>query len=480
MNLFGFDIEREPPLILLKLDAPEVKQVPENMYGVTTWLSGSWPYWGGSIRESYPGAWQQNVTLDPQTSILAFSAVFACVTGIAGDIGKMRIKLEENNNGIWNEITANQPWLPLLRKPNHFQTRIKFLEQWIVSKLLQGNTYVLKERQDKRGLVTALYVLDPLRVTPLVAENGDVYYRLKRDLLARTDELKNIEDSDDPVVPASEIIHDTMVALWHPLIGISPIYACGMSATMGNRIQQNSTNLFGNGARPGGILTSPSTISDEQAQKLKARWEAGYSGLNVGRVAILGDGLKYEAMAMNGVDAQLIEQLKWTVEDVARAFHYPLFKLGGPLPPYAGNVEALIMSYYTDCLQTLIESLELSLDEGLALPPGMGTELDLENLMRMDTAALYDSNNKAVGGGWMAPNEARFRANFIPVAGGESPYLQQQNYSLEALAKRDAKEDPFAGLPTAPTPPALPPARNLSTADLEFFESEMQGELVLQ
>ena len=31
-----------------------------------------------------------------------------------------------------------------------------------------------------------------------------------------------------------------------------------------------------------------------------------------------------------------------------------------------------------------------------------------------------------------------------PVEGGDSPYLQQQNYSLEALAKRDAASDPFA------------------------------------
>ncbi len=30
-----------------------------------------------------------------------------------------------------------------------------------------------------------------------------------------------------------------------------------------------------------------------------------------------------------------------------------------------------------------------------------------------------------------------------PVAGGDSPMLQQQNFSLAALAKRDAKEDPF-------------------------------------
>jgi hypothetical protein len=44
------------------------------------------------------------------------------------------------------------------------------------------------------------------------------------------------------------------------------------------------------------------------------------------------------------------------------------------------------------------------------------------------------------------------------VNGGESCYLQQQNFSLEALAKRDQKPDPFAAdkpaAPAAPKPKA--------------------------
>ncbi len=44
----------------------------------------------------------------------------------------------------------------------------------------------------------------------------------------------------------------------------------------------------------------------------------------------------------------------------------------------------------------------------------------------------------------LTPNEARKRENLPPLAGGDALYLQQQNYSLEALSRRDAREDPFA------------------------------------
>jgi hypothetical protein len=44
----------------------------------------------------------------------------------------------------------------------------------------------------------------------------------------------------------------------------------------------------------------------------------------------------------------------------------------------------------------------------------------------------------------MQIDEMRKRANLPPTKGGDTVYLQQQNFSLEALAKRDAQEDPFA------------------------------------
>ena len=417
--------------------------------------------WFNLIRESWGGAFQQNVTVDAPREILAFSAVFACVTLIATDIAKLGVDLMvEDAQGIHSKIRGYSPYLAVLQRPNRHQTWFKFIEQWIVSKLLFGNAYVLKER-DQRGIVTDLYVLDPQRVTPLVADDGSVYYRLAKDYLSQV--------ADTVTVPASEIVHDTMVSLWHPLVGVSPIYACGMSATMGNRIQANSTRFFANASRPSGMLTAPGSISDETAERLKKAWDENYGGRNIGRLAVLGDGLTYAAMTIPAGEAQLIEQLRWTVDDVARCFHVPLWKLGDK-EPVRVSVESLNQTYYSDCLQAHLESIEALLDDGLALPNGYHVEFNLDALMRMDTAARFTAKGQAVKDGWMAPNEARASEDMPPVAGGESPYLQQQNYSLAALAKRDAKPDPFAtAKPHAPAPEAANDAQAAAMADV-FIE----------
>lgn len=409
--------------------------------------AGWWPI----VRESFAGAWQQNITIDRDT-VMAYSAVYACISIIAQDIGKLRVKLVElQSSGIWREVTS-PAFSPVLRKPNHFQTRVKFFEQWIACKLIHGNSYALK-RRDGRGVVTALYLLDPLRVTPLVSDDGAVFYQLRTDNLAAL--------TEQVIVPAREIIHDLVLPLFHALVGVSPIYACGLAATQGTQIQNNSTKFFANQSRPSGVLTAPGAIGDETAARLKTAWEENFTGANAGRVAVLGDGLKYEQMVINAADSQLIEQLRWTAETVCTCFHVPAYMIGvGPVPGFQ-NVEALNQQYYSQCLQSLIESAEVALDEGLELPGALGTEFDLDGLLRMDTATRFKTHSDAIGGGWLSPNEVRLKEDYEPVEGGDSPMLQQQNYSLAALAKRDAREDPFSTAQAAA--PAAPPEEEAST-----------------
>lgn len=424
----------------------------------------------GWVRESFAGAWQQGVTVDPLGSITSFGAVYACITRIASDIAKLEPKLLQLDaeQGIWALASSLSPFWQVLRKPNPYQNRIQFFTSWIVSKLMYGNAYALKVR-DGRGVVVALFILDPRRVTPMVAPNGDVFYSLGGDDLSRI--------PAGQVVPAAEMIHDRAATLWHPLVGVSPLYGCGLSATQGLRIQSNSAKFFENMSRPSGMLTSDGTISDETAARLKREWEQNYSGQNIGRLAVGGDGLKYLPMTIPAETAQLIQQLGWTVEDVARCFRVPLYKINAGPMPTAGNVEALELQYYSGCLQELIESIEINLTEGLKPGADMAVEFDLEGLLRMDAGAKMDMLTKGVGGAILKPDEARARMNLPRVAGGNAVYLQQQNFSLEALARRDAREDPFAkdggAKPPAPTPAPAPepPATNPADAAKHIAEA---------
>lgn len=428
MNLFGLTIN------ISRTKAGQLQGVDSHRGG-----------WFPVIREPFAGAWQRNQEWRAP-DVLAYGPVYACVTLIANDIAKCRMRLiEEKSPDVWEE-TENSAYSPVIRKPNRYQHRIEFYKTWMFSRLLNGNTYVLKVRNGAQK-VEAMYVLEPTRVKVLVAPNGDVFYELN------TDNLSGIGQA--VVVPASEIIHDKHDALYHPLVGVSPLTACYLFALQALGIINDSSNFFANGSNPGGVLTAPGTIRDETAKRLKEYWDENFTGPNAGKVAVLGDGLKYEAMRMTATDAQLIEQLKLSGENVCTAFHVPPYKIGiGAYPPY-NNIEALNTEYYSQALQSPIESIEICVDEGLNLPSNIGVEVDLDQLLRMDTATRMAVAGDAIGKSVATPNEARRRFfGLKPVKGGDTIYLQQQNYSLEALAKRDASADPFKT--ATPAPPASP------------------------
>ena len=405
--------------------------------------------WLNVVREPFPGAWQRNME-ERAVNITAFHAVYACVTLIAADVSKIAVNLVEQNpeTKIW-AATQSPAFTPVLRKPNRYQTRIQFFAQWVISRLLAGNTYVLKQR-DARGVVVALYILDPGRVRVLVAPDGAIYYELRGDNLAGLQE-------NTVTIPASEIIHDVCIPLYHPLCGVSPVVACYAAAAQGLAIQANATKFFSNGSRPGGVISAPGLIKEDVAKRIKEFWDSNFTGANAGKVAVLGDGLKFEALdIVSAADSQMIEQLQWSAKTVCSCFHVPPFMIGIEATPAYNNVEALNQQYYSQCLQVIFESIELLLDEGLGLTKVadriLGTEFDLDNLLRMDTATKVKTVIEGLRG-LFTPNEARLKFDLPPQEGGDSVYMQQQMFSLEALAKRDEQDDPFGTSAPAPAAP---------------------------
>src|SRR5690606_16168289 len=156
---------------------------------------------------------------------------------------------------------------------------------------------------------------------------------------------------------------------------------------------------------------------------------------------------------------QVIEQLKWSAEVVCGVYHVPAFMVGVGAEPNYNNVQNLTLRYYSQCLQKLIEDIEALLDEGLGLNGdigtgrSLGTEFDLDDLLRMDTVTQFDVVQKAKGTATL--NEARRRVNLGPVDGGDTIYLQQQDHSLAAIAARDAQlVEAVNNPPPADGPPA--------------------------
>ena len=108
------------------------------------------------------------------------------------------------------------------------------------------------------------------------------------------------------------------------------------------------------------------------------------------------------------------------------------------------------------------------MDEGLGLDTPingrmLGIELDLDDLLRMDTATKIKTLSEGIKGAVFSPNEARKRIDLKPLPGGDSVFMQQQNWSLEQLDKRDIIND----APSVAPPPTEPPEPEEPEPDAE-------------
>src|SRR5262245_38683707 len=171
MKSFGFEIKRSKAL------APSE---PRSIYSPGWMGNSSW--WWNIIQEPFTGAWQSNMEWRLE-NVLTYYAVYSCITLIASDISKLPIRLMEYDDDDIGEEIESSTFSPVLRKPNHYQTRLMFIQNWVTSKLIFGNTYILKER-DEANVVRRMYCLDPVKTRPLIAPNSEVFYQLYTDDLA--------------------------------------------------------------------------------------------------------------------------------------------------------------------------------------------------------------------------------------------------------------------------------------------------------
>ena len=408
-------------------------------------------YFLGPIMEAFGGAWSRHVVAESNENLLRFSPVYACVSRISKDISILRpMLMGPGKGGTKVEVTDPQsPYLALMRRPNDYMNWIQFLDYWMVCKLLYGNAYAIKER-DARGIVTALYPIDPRRAQLSKSnEDGAIYYSFTGDALARI-------PSGVALLDASEVIHDRATCVWDPLVGVPPIYAAAAAGTLGMRIQTNSERFFSNMSRPSGHLAFSGPVDPEQIKLLKQEMESGFSGVNVGRVMVTSGGAKFETMTIAAEQAQLAEQLKATVEEVARAFGMPLHKIqAGAIPTYT-NIASYNQQYLDDALRPHIESFEALMTLDVVTKKEYSVELDLSVLFRMDPKTRAERTQILVQSGVLSPNEARLTENLPPVDGGDQPLLQQQMWQIGQLADRKPPDDMPSSTPKEPEEPEEP------------------------
>lgn len=336
------------------------------------------------------------------------SAVYACVRILAETLAQVPLIIYRRRADGGRERAESHPlWDVLHNLPNPAQTSFNFREMLQGHLALRGNAYAFIV-PGVRGFADSLVPIHPDRVSPERLPTGRLRYRVRGD------------DGVARPFAQDEVFHVAGLG-FDGLRGQSPIEWVRESVGLALAAEAYGARFFGNDARPGGVLTHPGKLGPEGRANLKGSWEEAHRGVaNAHRVAILEEGLKWEAIGMTSRDAQFLELRKFQVGDVARVFRVQPHKIGDLDKATFSNIEQQSIEFVQDTMMPWFVRWEQAINTQLILArQAFFAEFLVTGLLRGDQAARAAYYNSMVQMGAMTVNEVRRLENMNPMDGGD-------------------------------------------------------------
>jgi HK97 family phage portal protein len=175
-----------------------------------------------------------------------------------------------------------------------------------------------------------------------------------------------------------------------------------------------------NGGKPSGILSFENEISPETRENLRLTWDAKFGPGGAGGIAVLDGKTEFQPMTMSLADSQFIENRRFQIEEIARAFSIqPIMLMQQVDAASYGSAEQMFRVHVTHTLMPWIKRFEEALNRDvLNNSDEYYFDFDERALLRGDHQTQAEYYQKALGSGgvqaWMTVNEVRQELGLNP------------------------------------------------------------------
>jgi HK97 family phage portal protein len=403
------------------------------------------PLTSASLTDLFTGAATSSGSRVTVDSALHVAAVYACVRILSETIGSLPLPLYRRLEGNGKERDSKHPLYALLHDlPNPKMTSMELRENLVGHVALWGTAYCEVERDSFSGRVKGIWPLNPAASEPIAMPDGiGVLTTIGGERLA---------------LPATRTwrIRGFGTGAYQ---GLSVITQARESIGLAQATEEYGARFFGNDSRPGGVLKHPGKLKTDSAKSLKESWETAFGGLsNKHRVAVLEEGVEWQAIGIPPEDAQFLETRKFQITEIARWFRIPPHMLADLERATFSNIEHQSMEFVTHTIRPWLVRIEQSITRDLLTGTERGTwyaEHLVDGLLRGDTLSRYQAYSIGRNGGWLSANDIRDRENMNPIDGGDE-YLTPMNMALAGEMEPELESEPAAS--------AEPAARSVAAA----------------
>jgi HK97 family phage portal protein len=378
--------------------------------------------WGSGIDVSGFATWAGTVV--NQKNALEIGAAYACVRLLSDTISTLPVDTFIRRDGNRLPYRPRPAWVYEPEGPG--SSRIEYYKQIVVSMLLSHGA-VVQILRNGNGDIVALQPLDPTRVD------------IRRNRETRLREF--VIDGGQAILSGEDVLYIPEMRRPGSLKGVSRVDELKQTLGLAKALDEFASRYFSNGANTSGMIEFPGNLTQEQAKDLVDAFEAGHKGLKKAhRPGVLSGGAKFVKTGSDGEQAQMLESRQFAVEEVARVFRVPPSMIGLNTPgamSYA-SVESNIISYARFSLAPLVACIEEA--HNRLLPGDVFLRVNMDGLLRGDSATQASVFSTALQAGYMSVNEARGLMDLRPVDGGDAPRVPLANIAVNSASIVEERE----------------------------------------
>jgi HK97 family phage portal protein len=378
--------------------------------------------WGSGIDVSGFATWAGTVV--NQKNALEIGAAYACVRLLSDTISTLPVDTFIRRDGNRLPFRPRPAWVYEPEGPG--SSRIEYYKQIVVSMLLSHGA-VVQILRNGAGEIVALQPLDPTRVD------------IRRNPGTRLREF--VIDGGQAILPGEDVLYIPEMRRPGSLKGVSRVDELKQTLGLAKALDEFASRYFSNGANTSGIIEFPGNLTQEQAKDLVDSFEAGHKGLKKAhRPGVLSGGAKFTKTGSDGEQAQMLQSRQFAVEEVARVFRVPPSMIGLNTPgamSYA-SVEHNAIQFTRYSLTPLIAAIEEA--HNRLLPGDSFLRVNMDGLLRGDSATQAQVFSTALQAGYMSVNEARGLMDMRPVEGGDVPRVPLANIAVSSASIVEERE----------------------------------------
>ena len=378
--------------------------------------------WGSGIDVSGFATWAGTVV--NQKNALEIGAAYACVRLLSDTISTLPVDTFIRRDGNRLPYRPRPAWVYEPEGPG--SSRIEYYKQIVVSMLLSHGA-VVQILRNGNGEIVALQPLDPTRVD------------IRRNPATRLREF--VIDGGQAILPGEDVLYIPEMRRPGSLKGVSRVDELKQTLGLAKALDEFASRYFSNGANTSGMIEFPGNLTQEQAKDLVDAFEAGHKGLKKAhRPGVLSGGAKFVKTGSDGEQAQMLQSRQFAVEEVARVFRVPPSMIGLNTPgamSYA-SVEHNAIQFTRYSLTPLIAAIEEA--HNRLLPGDVFLRVNMDGLLRGDSATQASVFSTALQAGYMSVNEARGLMDLRPVDGGDAPRVPLANIAVASAGIVEERE----------------------------------------